>query len=91
MTAEPAYTFAVSTAHCERCSRRPAYVVENRGDGRRTLLCKRHLEPWLEERRWAVVRMSAPIGSEDSRADSEAQTKDTYADAVRVIYTEKEN
>lgn len=84
MTEEPTYTFRVSQASCERCSSRPAHVVENLADGRLTLLCKKHLEPWLAERRWAVLRMAYPYATE-------AEAERLFPEVVRVIYAESEN
>lgn len=84
MTEEPTYTFTVSPARCARCSSAPAYSAEDRGDGRLTLLCKEHLEPWLDERRWAVLRMSHPYATP-------AEAERLLPKVVRVIYTEKEN
>lgn len=81
---EPGYAFRVSGASCERCSSAPAHVAENLADGRLTLLCTEHLEPWLDERRWAVLRMSYPYATE-------AEAERLLPEAVRVLYAEKEN
>jgi len=90
MSEEPVYNFIVMSARCERCSRRPAYVVEERSDGRRSFLCKTHLEPWIEERRWAVVRMGSPIG-ECPEATVRAIEEDLYRNGVRVIYADDDH
>ena len=84
MTERPSYTFSVSEARCARCSRPPAHVAEEVPAGRLTLLCKDHLEPWLGERRWAVLRMAYPYATE-------AEAERLLPEVVRVIYTEKEN
>lgn len=84
MTEEPTYMFTVSPARCVRCSRAPAYTAEDRADGRLTLVCKEHLEPWLDERRWAVLRMSYPYATQ-------AEAERLFPEVVRVVYTESEN
>lgn len=83
MTEEPTYSFRVAPANCERCVRPATDTVENLADGRLTLLCKEHLEPWLDERRWAVLRMAYPYAT-----DTEAER--LLPEVVRVIYTESE-
>lgn len=90
MRDEPVYVFHVLPAICEKCGNRAAYVVAEESSGRWTTLCKRHLEPWLQERRWAAVRMGSPIG--DCPNDVyEAIVRDLRENGVRVIYHEKEN
>lgn len=57
------YSFTVTTLTCERCSAHPTYVLSERRLGGQVFLCKRHLQPWLDERRWAVLRMAYPYAS----------------------------
>lgn len=84
MSTEPTYTFRVFEARCARCSSAPAHVAEEVPAGRLTLLCKEHLEPWLAERRWAVLRMAYPYATK-------AEAERLFPEVVRVIYTESEN
>lgn len=88
MTSDPGYRFRVTPPRCERCAAPPAHRVQEPRQGWVVLLCEEHLEPWLEERRWAVVRMGAPLGWDASKEEWSAYYAEAYAEAIEVTYEE---